>query len=115
MRPRRPCLDCGEPCEGNRCPKHAMERAVAKASKNAARGLFSDHWRAVRRARLALDAGLCTFRLDGCTVYAATVHLDSALEGNHWHATVDNTRSACRHCHGVVDAPRSQEERRFRR
>ena len=27
------------------------------------------------------------------------------LRGNHLLAMLENTRSACRHCHGVVDAP----------
>ena len=28
-------------------------------------------------------------------------------------ATIDNTRSACRRCHGKVDAPRAHERRRL--
>jgi hypothetical protein len=48
------------------------------------------------------------FELRCCTTYAETVHPAAELRGDHRLATLENTRSACRHCHGVVDAPRSQ-------
>jgi hypothetical protein len=54
-----------------------------------------------------MDGGRCTFRLDGCTGRAETVHLAPELGGNHLLATLENTGSACRRCHGVTDAPRS--------
>ena len=91
-----------------RCPlcyRADSSRRNAKARKN---GTKSAGWSKLRQQRIQLDAGLCTFRLPGCTGVAETVHLDAELKGNHFAATLDNTRSACRHCHGVIDAPRSQ-------
>jgi 5-methylcytosine-specific restriction endonuclease McrA len=82
--------------------ENARRGAIAKQH-----GLKTPHWLAIRKARLAMDSGLCTFKLYGCTTYAETVHLASELKGNHLLATLENTRSACRHCHGVTDAPRS--------
>ena len=80
-------------------------RRHAKALAN---GTKSRHWRQVRAARLALDNGACQLRVDhGCTRIATTVHLDPELRGNHRLATLDNTRSACRHCHGVIDGART--------
>ena len=87
------------------CYRQDNSRRAQKAKAN---GTKSAHWIRVRAARLALDRGACTFQLAGCTTRATTVHLAPELHGNHYQATVDNTRSACRHCHGVIDAPRSQ-------
>jgi 5-methylcytosine-specific restriction endonuclease McrA len=71
-------------------------------------GLRTGYWRSVRLARLQMDGWRCALQIDeGCSGYAETVHLAPELKGNHLLATTDNTRSACRHCHGVVDAPRS--------
>ena len=92
----RPCLDCGRPSRGPRCPDHAIDY-----------GYDSGHWQLVRAARLALDLNRCQLQLDGCTNTATTVHLDPDCSGNHLLATIDNTTSACLHCHGVVDAPRA--------
>ncbi len=58
-----------------------------------------------------MDSGLCTFKLDGCTVYAETVHLAPEFKGNHLLASTENTRSACRHCHGVEDGGRAHARR----
>jgi hypothetical protein len=95
---RRACLECGRPTSnGNRCPEHAIRY-----------GYTTPHWQTVRKQRLAYDGHLCQLRRDdGCTVRATTVHLDPACNGNHALATLDNTVSACLHCHGVEDAPRA--------
>jgi 5-methylcytosine-specific restriction endonuclease McrA len=94
----RACLDCGTPTPvGNRCARHRIHYGYA-----------TSHWLSVRKQRLALDGHLCQLRRDnGCTVRATTVHLDPRCNGNHALATLDNTVSACLHCHGVEDAPRA--------
>jgi 5-methylcytosine-specific restriction endonuclease McrA len=101
---------CGKliPADKRRCPKHERAENARRAEKSRRNGLRAPHWLAVRKARLAMDGGLCTLKLDGCSVYADTVHLAPEFEGNHLLATLENTRSACRHCHGVTDAPRSR-------
>jgi 5-methylcytosine-specific restriction endonuclease McrA len=104
----RACV-CGRIIAANqrRCAEHERAENSRRAQKAKRAGIKTGYWRKVRLARLQLDGGLCTFRLDGCTGRAETVHLDPALGGDHSRATMENTRSACRHCHGVVDAPRS--------
>jgi hypothetical protein len=87
------------------CYQADSSRRNAKARAN---GTKSAAWAGLRQQRIQLDAGRCTFQLPGCTGVAETVHLDAELKGNHFAATLDNTRNACRHCHGVIDAPRSQ-------
>jgi len=96
MTPLRACLDCGRPCRGTRCHSHARNHGYADT-----------HWQTIRKQRLLLDGHACTFRYDGCTRRATSVHLDPRCNGNHALATLDNTRSACAHCHGIEDAPRS--------
>jgi 5-methylcytosine-specific restriction endonuclease McrA len=100
--PGNPSIPSGK-CPG--CYQLDSSRRNRKARAN---GTKSAGWATLRQQRIQLDAGLCTFQLPGCTGAAETVHLDAELKGNHWQATLDNTRSACRHCHGVVDAPRSR-------
>lgn len=93
----RLCVVCKRPARGARCPEHAH-----------ARGYNTGHWQTVRRVRLARDNYICQLQHDdGCTQHATTVHLDPGLRGDHRRATLDNTLSACRHCHGVEDAPRA--------
>ena len=101
---------CGAfiPADKRRCPAHEQGENARRTAKSERNGQRSPHWLAVRKARLFMDAGLCQLKVDEvCTVQADTVHLDPELHGNHLLATVDNTRSACRHCHGVTDAPRA--------
>lgn len=83
------------------------DRARYQGSKR--RGTFTTEWRRLRIARLQMDGGRCQLKHYGCTEQATTVHLDPACKGNHALATLDNTRSACRHCHGVEDAPRARQ------
>lgn len=92
----KPCLECGRPSRGTRCPEHAI-----------AYGYGSAHWQQIRAARLQLDGHRCTLRHHGCTELATTVHLDPSCCGDHSIATIANTTSACLHCHGVEDGPRS--------
>lgn len=102
---------CVEPgCQGlaprgqARCPTHEpLHRARVSARKQAAskrKGYGTSHWQKVRKARLELDEYRCTIGLEGCDGLAWTVDLDPACGGNHRLATLENTRSACRRCHG---------------
>ena len=77
-------------------------------TKHRAYGHHRKHWRTIRQQRLALDGHRCTIRLPGCTTTATTVDLDPRLNGQHDHATLDNTRSACHHCHGTIDGAGSR-------
>lgn len=92
----RACLECGRPTTGNRCNRHPRPKHYA-----------STHWQTIRTARLDHDGNRCTYRYPGCTIVATTVHLAPEANGNHLLATIDNTRSACRTCHGIEDAPRA--------
>jgi len=100
---------CGKliPADKRRCPEHERAENARRAAKSKRNGLRTPHWLAIRKARLVMDGGRCTFELPACTGRAETVHLDPELRGNHLLATTENTRSACRHCHGTVDAPRA--------
>lgn len=95
-RRRSPCLDCGRPCSGPRCAEHTVEKGYA-----------TEHWKIIRAERLALDRHICQLAHPSCTGRATTVHLDPTCNGDHTLATLDNTLSACLHCHGVEDGPRS--------
>ena len=76
---------------------------TAGNAKHRAYGHHRAHWRRIRAARLTLDGHRCQIRLDGCTGTATSVDLDPRLNGQHDLATLDNTRSACAHCHGKTD------------
>jgi 5-methylcytosine-specific restriction endonuclease McrA len=105
----RACSVCGciIPATKRRCSVHEREENARRAEKATKAGLKTAGWQHLRLARLQLDGYRCTFQLDGCTGYATTVHLAPELGGNHRLATLELTRSACRHCHGVTDAPRA--------
>lgn len=95
----RPCLECGRPTTNRpaRCDEHA------KRGYNP----MSPHWKRVRAGRLELDQYQCRLGHAGCTGKATSVHLDPDVDGDHSKASVDNTISACAHCHGVEDGPRA--------
>jgi hypothetical protein len=91
---------------------HEREENGRRAQKAKKAGLHTEHWQLLRRARLAMDGYRCVLQVDdGCTGAATTVHLAPELGGDHMRATLETTRSACRHCHGVTDAPRSHRGR----
>jgi 5-methylcytosine-specific restriction endonuclease McrA len=101
--PQHQCFT--DPATGQRVIGTQNQR---RAAKNRVNHTKSTYWSRVRRQRLALDGHRCTFRFpDICTGQATMVHLDPALNGNHLAATLDNTRSACRRCHGRVDGKRT--------
>ena len=71
--------------------------------RNRTYGYDRRHWKNIRAARLTLDGHRCQLQSPGCTGTATTVDLNHELNGNHMLATLDNTQSACRHCHGHKD------------
>ena len=95
------CPTCGRLSQGSYCPEHRRTYNYPTA-----------HWAQIRRTRLAYDNHTCQLNLPGCTHQADTVHLDPTLNGNHLHATLYNTRSACRHCHGTLDGARAGQTTR---
>jgi 5-methylcytosine-specific restriction endonuclease McrA len=107
----QPCLDCGTPTSGSRCPKHAAPRQAADSERrNAKRRVHrrtTAHWRRLRAAVLARDAHLCRLQLAGCTTRATSVHLNPELGGRHDLAGPADCLSACAHCHGVIDGART--------
>jgi 5-methylcytosine-specific restriction endonuclease McrA len=97
----RICPTCGRLSQTRYCPDHTRRY-----------GYNDSHWQRIRQARLLIDAGQCQLAHPGCTQTATTVHLDPSLNGDHRQATVTNTVSACRHCHGVTDGSRTATTRR---
>lgn len=91
-----------------RCPACEAERgahdAARRSANNVRLGRNSAHWRRLRRARLALASHLCELGLSDCTVTATTVDLMGG--GDHSTAQLEDTRAACRSCHGRVDGGR---------
>ncbi len=97
----------------HRCPEHQRQANRASYQKSKAQGHFTRGWKQLRLQRLAVDGHRCQLRRPGCTVVATTVHLDPSLRGEHRLATLENTLSACRRCHGSVDAPRAKPKVTF--
>lgn len=106
--PLRPCLECGIPTAGTYCRAHDDEQA-RRAAKARANGLGTTYWRDLRVAALVRDGGQCVLHVDaGCTRRATSVHIRPELGGDHLAARLEDCKSACAHCHGVVDAPRAR-------
>jgi len=79
-------------------------------AKVAVQGTKSKHWIRLRQLALERDGYQCQLRASRhCAGVADTVHLAPRLGGNHWNATLDDCVSACRSCHGTVDAPRATQ------
>jgi 5-methylcytosine-specific restriction endonuclease McrA len=97
----RPCIDCGTPTRGTRCPRCELGKRHARAIINRT---YTRYWRRLRVERLLLDRGVC----QRCGGRADTVHLSPALQGRHDLATLEDCVSLCRRCHGAIDAPRSR-------
>jgi hypothetical protein len=102
---------CGQyATDGRHCDTHAaVAKTVMRIRKDAqhkAKGYSSANWQKVRLQRLELDQHLCTIQLPGCERIATTVDLHPSLNGDHRLATIETTRSACRHCHGAADGGR---------
>lgn len=86
MARRAPCIVCGTPAIGARCPDHPHGRDTS-------------HWQELRERVLKRDNYQCQISLDGCLGRATSVHLNPRLEGQHLLATEDDCLSACRFCH----------------
>lgn len=86
MTRRAPCIVCGTPTSGSRCPDHPHGRDTT-------------HWQALRERVLARDGYRCQIGLDGCLGTATSVHLNPKLKGQHLLAREDDCTSACRYCH----------------
>jgi 5-methylcytosine-specific restriction endonuclease McrA len=111
---RRICVEPG--CAGMTlsmahvtCPRHGSQtRQTRKMAKVARQGTKSTHWVKLREQALRRDHHTCKLRVSrNCAGVADTVHLDPRLGGNHRIATLADCVSACRSCHGTVDAPRA--------
>jgi len=93
-----------------RCPEHEVAYLARTGIRRLerAREYRSSNWQHVRQQALARDRRLCTLRVsDNCTGIAETVHITPGLD--HRLATVDDCRSACRRCHGAIDAARRRD------
>lgn len=97
---KRPCVVCGQPCVGSRCPAHAL--AAKPRPKTAARG-YGSRWR--RLAKQAKE------RWPYCCECGATNDLtvDHLLPGKEaW--TLDDVQVLCRGCNSRKGAPKPGEE-----
>ncbi|HXF73707.1 MAG TPA: hypothetical protein VNO79_13995, partial [Actinomycetota bacterium] len=61
MRPiLRPCIVCGRPSRGSRCPSHAREFEAARQARQPYRAAYlSERYRTARRIRLELAGWRC--------------------------------------------------------
>lgn len=111
---RQPCAACGRPTVGVRCPACEAPVRARREAQQRQRGYSRAHWQRVRALVLARDGYRCRLQREGCRGLANTVHLDPALGGLHDLAQPEDCVAACRHCHGVVDAPRASSSTRRR-
>lgn len=104
----RPCIDCGRPCKGTRCPAHQAPVTQADNARRHAKqrdhGRNTARWQRIRREVIDRDGGRCR----ECGAPARSVHLDPRLEGHHDTATVDDCALLCAKHHGALDGPRSR-------
>lgn len=93
--------------DGERCPACAADgasRPARRQRRNVVLGRNTRHWRRVSAARRRLAEGLCEIGGPRCTGEAETVDLVGG--GDHSRARLEDTRAACRSCHGAVDGGR---------
>jgi 5-methylcytosine-specific restriction endonuclease McrA len=82
------CLDCGRRTRGSRC-------SDCEAQRKHTTGRNSYRWQQLRALRKRIDGYRCTY----CgSTEDLTVDLDPRLRGNHWLATINDCRTACRSC-----------------
>lgn len=93
---------------GERCPACATADGARDAKRRQANNIRlrrkTAHWKSISAARLRLAGFWCEVGLAGCTGEATTVDLIGG--GDHSRARLEDTRAACRHCHGTVDGGR---------
>lgn len=97
-----------------RCRRHGLVRGACaeceaeakrrRSANNVRLGRNSAHWRRTSASRLRLAEYECEIGRPGCTGEATTVDLIGV--GDHSRARLEDTRAACRHCHGAVDGGR---------
>lgn len=107
----KPCLTCGRPSPGTRCPEHTAQhsqpRNARRHRKQKAHGRNTAHYRRTRIQVLERDG----YRCARCNGPANSVHLTPAMEGRHDIALAHHYLSLCLSCHGSIDAPRSHPQR----
>jgi len=78
----KPCITCGLPSHGSRCPAHTPRNGSTRA------------WRSLRAQILARDRHRCTL----CGAPATEVdHIVRVIDGGTDHPS--NLRALCRDCH----------------
>jgi 5-methylcytosine-specific restriction enzyme A len=98
---QRPCLECGKPCQGSRCPTH---QAAWKANRNA-RPQWKGNWPTVARNTIA------AYRATHGDICPGWGHDPHPIAPTQW--TCDHDLGPmCRSCNGrkgaVHDRPRHQ-------
>jgi 5-methylcytosine-specific restriction protein A len=106
----RPCLDCGRPAEGTRCPEHQRAHQRERNAQQSTYGYSSPRWRELRAEALRRDGYRCQ-RPGCCRTEDLTVHISPDLGGDHARATLADCTTLCRSCHGSTDAARSAATR----
>jgi len=88
--PLRPCIDCGQPSEGSRCPEHTVDRRRGRAQR-------SHQWR-VLSARIRKQQPWC----EHChaTEHLQVDHIVPVSVDPSREYDVSNLRVLCRPCHG---------------
>jgi 5-methylcytosine-specific restriction endonuclease McrA len=89
------------------CPDCQRADNHRRNTKRRVSGRTTAAWQRLRLAAFDRDSYACRQCGQGGTRHTLTVHLDPALKGNHWSATLDDLTTLCRSCHGSVDAPRA--------
>jgi 5-methylcytosine-specific restriction endonuclease McrA len=87
-----------------RCSLCALEDNTRRNQLARRHGLNTKRWRLLRDSTLARDGHRC----QQCGDPANTVHIDPKLKGNHNVATLNDTVTLCRRCHGSLDAARAR-------
>lgn len=100
----KPCLDCGRPSRGTRCPEHQAPLTAADNARRAAKRKQQGKTTArVQRAMTAAKA-----RDGRCMMCGTTEHLSAHFIPGGIHTTnVRDYLTLCRRCHGKVDGPRA--------
>jgi len=88
---QRPCLRCGTPTRGSRCP------SCERAHRGTTAERFGSGWARISRLVIERDGGDCQLNLPGCTLEATTAdHIVPRSRGGG--SDMDNLRAACRPC-----------------
>jgi 5-methylcytosine-specific restriction protein A len=94
--PRRPCLDCGVPTPGTRCPTHTRQH---DQQRNATRTHYRGDWPALARAVVAQHRAT---HGDWCPGWAVPPHPATDLTCDHVdpRSLTSGLRVLCRACNG---------------